>query len=100
MEPPASKRVAIRLDIGVKRTVERLIEAGIETNQSCEGGPGHAYPEPTIAFAGSQGDGMRALGLCITWGLPVSALRQVWNVLDTNVPTGPHWELVFKRRPG
>jgi hypothetical protein len=24
--------------------------------------------------------------------------RRVWDVLDTNEPTGPHWEITFKER--
>jgi hypothetical protein len=26
------------------------------------------------------------------------ALRRVWYVLDSNEPTGPHWEIVFRER--
>jgi len=31
-------------DRGVRTTVERPREAGVETDESCEGGAGHAYP--------------------------------------------------------
>src|SRR6266540_3788315 len=40
---------------------ERLQTCGIETFESCEGGPGHAYPEPTIRFQGTPEAGWRAL---------------------------------------
>jgi hypothetical protein len=100
VEPPPSPRVALQLDFGVRKTVERLREAGVETFESCEGGSGHSYPEPTIAFHGGPGAGWHALSLCIAWGLPVLALRREWNVLDRNEPTGPDWKIVFRRRPG
>src|SRR5659263_562111 len=58
---------------------------------------GHAFPLPTIRFHGGLYDGMRALGLAIERGLPVSALHRLWTVIDRE-PTGPHWELVFLRK--
>lgn len=87
-----------RLDGGICRAVERLQEAGIETFESCEGGEGHAYPEPTVAFHGVPEAGWRALAVCFALGLPVASLRRVWNVLDRNEPTGPHWEITFLER--
>jgi hypothetical protein len=27
---------------------------GVETIESCEGGPGHAFPEPTVRLAGGK----------------------------------------------
>ena len=100
VEPPSAPRVAMQLDRGVRSTVERLREAGVETYESCEGGSGHSYPEPTIAFHGGPAAGWHALSLCLAWNLPVSELRRVWDVLDRNDPTGPYWQIVFKRRPG
>jgi hypothetical protein len=32
------------LDPGIRRYVEVLNEAGVETFESCQGGEGHAYP--------------------------------------------------------
>jgi hypothetical protein len=84
----------------VRKTVERLRKAGVETYESCEGGAGHAYPEPTIAFRGGPEAGWRALSLCLAWRLPVESLRREWDVLDRNEPTGPYWKIVFRRRPG
>ena len=51
--PPPSKPVPGRLDRGIERAVRILQAAGVETVESCEGGPGHSYPEPTIKFTGS-----------------------------------------------
>ncbi|MGO8778439.1 MAG: hypothetical protein ACLQKK_05925 [Rhodomicrobium sp.] len=93
-----SRPVPGRLDLGIKKAVERLQACGIETFESCEGGPGHAYLEPTIRFHGAPEAGWRAMGICLAYGFPVLALRRVWYVLDANEPTGPDWEIVFRER--
>lgn len=90
--------VAGRLDPGIRKAVDRLQASGIETFESCEGGAGHAYTEPTVAFVGTPEAGWRALAVCLAYGLPISSLRRVWNVLDRNEPTGPHWEITFRER--
>ena len=88
------------IDPGIEGAVRILQGQGVETFESCEGGPGHAYPEPTVAFYGTPEAGWRAVGVCFAYGLPVTTLRRVWDVLDANEPTGPHWEVVFRRRIG
>ena len=60
--------------------VERLQASGIETFESCEGGPGHAYTEPTVIFHGIPEAGWRAVGICLAYGLPIMSLRRIWNV--------------------
>ena len=87
-----------KLDVGIKRAVDVLQANGVETFESCEGGPGHSYAEPTVRFYGNPGAGWRALAVCLDYGLPVSAVRRVWPVLDRNDPTGPYWEVVFRER--
>src|SRR5687767_1979211 len=82
------------LDKGISTAVEVLRRAGIETFESCEGGSGHAYPEPTVRFHGDQAEGLRALAAAMRGGLRVTALRRTWPVLDSE-PTGPWWELTF-----
>jgi len=99
-EPPARPPIPFQLDHGIKRTVESLRSAGVETIQSCEGGPGHAYPEPTIEFSGIAAEGWKALAVCLELGLPVCQLRHVWEIHDGSDPAGPHWEITFWRRPG
>jgi hypothetical protein len=84
-------------DHGIRRAVKILRENGIETCQSCEGGPGHAYPEPTVDFRGSYAAGFRAVSICLDNGLPIADLRRVWSVW-TGEPEGPIWQLTFKRR--
>ena len=87
------------LDPDIKIAVEALQAAGIDTFESCQGGAGHAYAEPTVRFHGSQPEGFRALSVAMAAGLPVAGLRRVWPVLDGE-PTGPWWELVFLSHQG
>jgi hypothetical protein len=94
----AHRKVSGQIDPGVRQAVQRFQEHGIETFESCEGGKGHAYPEPTVAFYGGPAAGWRAVAVCLDYGLPVMSLRRVWDVLETHEPTGPHWELTFRRR--
>lgn len=82
------------LDPGVSRYVNVLVDAGIETYESCEGGDGHAYTEPTVRFHGERAEGFRALAVAVEHGLPVNALRRSWPIVDGE-PTGPCWELTF-----
>lgn len=82
------------LDPGIRKAVETLRAAGVETFESCEGGSGHAYPEPTIRFHGERAEGFRALSAAMEAGLKVAELRRVWPILDGE-PTGPYWELTF-----
>lgn len=84
------------LDPGVRAFVEALRDAGVETFESCQGGAGHAYPEPTVRFYGDHTEGFRAYTAAAQRGLPVLALRRVW-VINDGEPTGPYWELVFLR---
>src|SRR5688500_15798303 len=60
------------LDVGIRTAVHALRAAGIETFESCEGGPGHAYLEPTVRFHGDRGEGFRALAVGLQAGLPVT----------------------------
>lgn len=82
------------LDPGIADAVMALRKAGIETFESCEGGPGHSYPEPTVRFCGDRSEGFRALAAALQVGLRVRCLRRTWRVLDGE-PEGPWWELTF-----
>jgi hypothetical protein len=59
------------LDDGIRSAVLALQAAGIETFESCEGGPDHAYPEPTIRFHGDYAEGFKALSIALRAGLRV-----------------------------
>lgn len=82
------------LDPGIAEVVFALRDAGIETFESCEGGPGHSYTEPIVRFHGSRGAGFAALAVAIEHDFEVSHLRRTWPVIDGE-PTGPWWEMTF-----
>jgi len=44
------------LDSGIRDQVAALRECGVEIFESCEGGPGHAYPETTGGCYGEAPD--------------------------------------------
>ncbi len=83
------------IDPGIKRAVAILRQGGIETFESCEGGPGHAFPEPTIKFHGNGWEGFKALSIALTHRLPVLSVRLAWDVCD-GMPHGPWWEMTFR----
>lgn len=85
------------LDKGVARYVQVLRKYGVETFESCEGGKGHSYPEPTVRFHGERAEGFRALAAALECDLPVFALRRTWSIEDGE-PTGPCWEITFARK--
>ncbi len=97
-EPPPAPPVPGKIDPGIRQAVKCLQDHGIETYESCEGSPGHSYPEPTVAFYGDLSAGLRAAAACIEDRLPVLSIRRVWDVLETNQLTGPHWEITFRKR--
>jgi hypothetical protein len=84
------------MDTGIVRAVQILLDADIATYESCQGGEGHAYAEPTIRFKGTPACGWRALAILMTYDLPVGRLSQTW-VLNYGVPDGPCWEVTFTR---
>lgn len=83
------------LDPGIARFVAVLAGNGIETYESCQGGPGHAFAEPTVRFHGGQAEGFRAFAVAANHGLPVLEIRRFWSIVDGE-PTGPHWEMTFR----
>jgi len=82
------------LDKGIENEVRTLVENGIETYESCEGGMGHAYQEPTVRFHGERSEGFKALAIALQNGLKPSDLRRIWSIIDGE-PVGPHWEITF-----
>lgn len=84
-----------QIDDGIRAIVATLREHGVETFESCQGGDGHAYAEPTVRFYGDRSEGMRALASALRSGLPVLDLRRVWPIVDGEM-TGPWWEMTFR----
>jgi hypothetical protein len=71
-----------------------LIAQNVETFESCSGGEGHAFPEPTVRFEGNASEGLRAVSAAIAFGLPVATLRRTWAVRG-GMLHGPWWEMTF-----
>jgi len=82
------------LDEGILPMVQVLAENGVETFESCEGGEGHAFHEPTVRFHGNHAEGFRALAIALQHGLRVCELRRYYSIEDGE-PVGPHWEMTF-----
>jgi hypothetical protein len=83
-----------RIEKGIAREVRILRENGVETTESCQGGQGHPFPEPTVRFCGGHDAGWLALGIALQHGLKVNELRRIWPIID-GVPVGPEWEMTF-----
>jgi len=82
------------LDEGIRSVVEILVKNGVGTFESCEGGDGHAFHEPTVRFHGTHAEGFRALAVALQHGLRVCELRRYYSVEDGE-PVGPRWEMTF-----
>ena len=85
------------IDPGIRPVVSALLRDGIRTTESCEGGEGHSFPEPTVRFEGLYSEGFKALGTALYNGLPVVDLRRVWHMQDGEL-IGPEWEMTFSKR--
>lgn len=82
------------LDPLIQKAVNILRAGGIETYESCQGGEGHAYTEPTIRFHGEYGEGFRAFSIARNNGMPVDQIRRSYSIIDGEV-VGPYWEITF-----
>jgi hypothetical protein len=89
------------LDPGIADAVRVLRAAGVETFESCEGGQGHSYPEPTVRFHGDRGEGFRALAAMLSRSdtAEATSLKRVYDIIDRE-PIGPYWEITFKPKQG
>ena len=82
------------LEAGIEPIVKLFNDNGIMTFESCQGGDGHAFPEPTVRFHGGTWEGFRAYALAIYHGFKVFDLRRYWTVCDGEL-TGPEWKITF-----
>lgn len=82
------------LDPEIQTIVNLLRSQGVETCQSCQGGTGHSYPDPTVDFVGTESAGWKALAIAIDFAMPVFELRRKWRI-DHTMPTECLWQLVF-----
>ena len=86
------------LDAGIRFAVRVLHAAGFETCQSCQGGKGHSYAEPTVEMVATAHDarGFGALEALCDYGLPVSSIAITWPVCD-GVPFEKNWRITFSK---
>lgn len=87
-----------QLDKGIRFAVRALHAHGIETCQSCEGGEGHAYSEPSVDILAGPNDvaGFNALACLVDFGLPVSLVSKVWNIKN-GMPYECIWRIIFNK---
>jgi hypothetical protein len=86
------------LDRGIRFAVRVLHAAGFETCQSCQGGKGHSYDEPTVEMVSTGGDaqGFGALAALQAYGLPVAAISIQWPV-QHGLPYERNWRITFRK---
>lgn len=82
------------LDAGIEDMVMVLRKHGVETFESCQGGEGHAFVEPTVRFSGEYAAGFHAFAVARENDLPVCSLRRAYRVEDGELK-GPWWEMTF-----
>ncbi len=84
------------LDSGIRFVVRVLHANGIDTQQSCQGGEGHCYLQPTVDVPGLPWDavGFRVLSCLAGYGLPVDALNYHWPVMH-GIPYEAFWRITF-----
>ena len=88
-EPPWNE-----VDEGIKPILRIFYEEGVETFESCQGGRGHCFPEPTVRFYGGAHEGFRVLSIAIQYNLQPTKLRRYYAVNNCE-PVGPDWEMTF-----
>jgi hypothetical protein len=84
------------LDEGIRPAVEILQKYGFKTFESCEGGDGHCYSEPTVRFFGNEFDLFKAYQCCKSEKLNIYCIRRV---LDEGIWDQLFNEIVFKVDP-
>ena len=77
---PTEAEIIADLDPGIRDIVILLREHGVDTGESCQGGPGHSYSHPVIHFGGDEHAGLRALWLLESAGHHVDQLVRIWDL--------------------
>ncbi len=94
------------IDKGIITAVELLRDYGFETFESCQGGAGHCFEDPTIRFFGSEFDLIRAWEICSLHGMEVFEAKRVYRKVDmyrkNKKSNGLSWdkpfnEIIFKK---
>lgn len=87
-----------KLDKGIRFAVRVLHAAGFETCQSCQGGEGHAYDQPTVEMVstGDDSQGFGALAELQAYGLPIADISIRWPVRN-GLPYERLWCITFRK---
>lgn len=87
----------LRMDKGIREAVLILRRGGVETFESCEGGPDHAFAEPTVRSDADAWARYHAFAVAMQNGLRVAALRRVYDAIEGQLH-GPFWELTLREK--
>ena len=82
------------LDPLISPIVRVFYEEGAETYESCQGGPGHPFPCPTIRFFGGVSEGLRLVSIALAYDLNPTGLSRIYDIVDKEL-VGPRWEMTF-----
>lgn len=82
------------MDPGIRYPVRLLHAHGIPTNESCQGGEGHAFHDPSIVM--QEGRAFEAMNQLERCGIPVREVVSRWSV-DDGVPNERSWVVVLRR---
>lgn len=101
MRPTAPVHTEIRsdkkyadMDPGIRYPVRLLNAHGIPTDESCQGGEGHACPRPCIFMPEPRA--FEAMNVLQNAGVEVREVASIWSV-DDGVPNERRWRLVLRR---
>lgn len=86
------------VDEGIRDAVIILNNHGFKTFESCQGGVGHCFPEPTIRFEGDEFDLIRAYEVCKCYNLNVYEVKRVYrkvDLYDKIISLGDVWDKPF-----
>ncbi|MDE0033679.1 MAG: hypothetical protein OXU75_11150 [Deltaproteobacteria bacterium] len=83
------------LDPNILPYVEVLRAHGVETIESCQGGPGHSRAGPYISFRGPPGEGLRVAGIAQNLGWPITRIVKEWAFFGDDITT-PVWVLKLR----
>lgn len=87
------------LDPGIRAAVLAMRAAGIDTFASCDGGEGHAWPEPGVRWRGPEWQRYVAARATSEAGYKVKEVRQVWYADEGTLRQEPLWEIIFYGLP-
>ncbi|MES2373778.1 MAG: hypothetical protein V4557_14455 [Bacteroidota bacterium] len=93
------------IDEQIRPVVEVLTRHGFKTFESCQGGEGHFFNEPTVRFWGTENDLLKAYEICQCYKIAVFEARRVYGKEDVYVnqgigkenenPIGQAWGIPF-----